>query len=118
MPYTKGSSKKAISKNIKTEMKEGKPKNKLLLLHLAWLKNLKRRVNDMRNKAVSKALQHPNKLGAGAKARKNLNKSDNSNAIIAEYKRGTLHSGSGGVVKSKKQAIAIIVSTNKGRKKK
>jgi hypothetical protein len=29
---------------------------------------------------------------------------------MREFKRGTLHSGSGGVVKSRKQAIAIAMS--------
>jgi hypothetical protein len=29
---------------------------------------------------------------------------------MAEFKRGTLHSGSGGMVKSRKQAIAIALS--------
>ena len=30
--------------------------------------------------------------------------------VMREYKHGTLHSGSGGVVKSRKQAIAIAMS--------
>lgn len=71
----------------------------------------------MSDKSVNKAMKHSNKLGAGAKARKGLNKSDNASAIMKEYKRGTLHSGGGGIVKNKKQAIAIIANTNKGRRK-
>ncbi len=66
---------------------------------------------------ILNALKHINKLGAGAKKRKNLNKSENAIAIMKEFKRGTLHSGKGGIVKNKKQAIAIIVNTNNGRKK-
>jgi hypothetical protein len=71
----------------------------------------------MGEKAIKKAMQHANKLGAGAKARKGLDQSDNAKAIMKEFGRGTLHSGGGGIVHSKKQAIAIIASTNKGRKK-
>lgn len=66
---------------------------------------------------VRTALKHKNILGAGVKKRKNLNRSENASAIMREFKRGTLHSGSGAIVKNKKQAIAIIASTNKGRKK-
>lgn len=66
---------------------------------------------------VNNALKHKNILGAGAKKRKSLNKQENASAIMKEYKKGTLHSGGGGIVKNKKQAIAIIINTNKGRKK-
>lgn len=30
--------------------------------------------------------------------------------VLGEFKRGTLHSGSGGLVKGKKQAVAIALS--------
>ena len=51
------------------------------------------------------------KSGGQAKVRK----------VMHEYKRGTLHSGSGGKVKSRKQAVAIAMSeaglSRKKRKK-
>lgn len=30
--------------------------------------------------------------------------------VMSEFKRGTLHSGSGGIVKNRKQAVAIALS--------
>jgi len=40
-------------------------------------------------------------------------------SVMGEFGRGTLHSGKGGpVVKSRKQAIAIAISSAKKRKKK
>lgn len=61
-------------------------------------------------KAQTKALQHSNKLGAGAKARKSLKGQAKVEVVMKEYKRGTLHSGSGKIVKNRKQAIAIGLS--------
>jgi hypothetical protein len=60
--------------------------------------------------AVKKALKHPDKLGAGAKMRKQLGGQDKVHAVMSEFKRGTLHSGSGEKVKNRKQAIAIAMS--------
>lgn len=60
--------------------------------------------------AVTKAMKHSNKLGAGAKKRKHLSSKNKVKTVMAEYKRGTLHSGSGQIVKSRKQAIAIAMS--------
>lgn len=68
------------------------------------------------NDAVRSALHHPDVLGAGAAKRKHLNKKDNAAALIEEYKRGTLRSGSGAYVRSEAQLKAIIANTNKGRK--
>jgi hypothetical protein len=70
----------------------------------------------MTEKRVKKALKHPDRLGAGAKARKDLTKSENAQAIKKEFERGTLHSGSGKIVTNPAQARAITRSTNKGRK--
>jgi len=57
------------------------------------------------------ALMHSNKLGAGAEARrKHLHGKAKIPIVMREYKRGTLHSGSGGIVKNRKQAIAIAMS--------
>lgn len=65
---------------------------------------------------VKKAMKHPDKTGAGAKKRKGLNKKLNAAAISKEFKRGTLHSGSGAIVTSEAQKRAIIAKTNKGRR--
>lgn len=53
---------------------------------------------------------HPDKLGEGAKKRKKLDKFGKVRAVMGEYKRGTLRSGSGEHVKSKAQATAIAMS--------
>lgn len=76
-----------------------------------------------KSKAVTKALKHSNVLGAGAKKRKGLKPVEKVHAVMSEYKRGTLHSGSGGIVKKKSQAVAIALSEaginkKKGKKKK
>lgn len=56
------------------------------------------------------ALRHSNKLGAGAKKRKHLRGKEKVAVVMHEWKRGTLHSGGGGIVKNRKQAIAIALS--------
>lgn len=61
-------------------------------------------------KIVKKALQHKDKLGAGAKKRKKLGKKSKVEVVMKEFKRGTLHSGSGKEVTNPKQAIAIALS--------
>lgn len=61
--------------------------------------------------AIKKAMKHPDVLGAGAKKRRALkNPKDKVETVMAEFKRGTLHSGGGPKVKSRKQAIAIALS--------
>lgn len=61
--------------------------------------------------AFSKEIyKHPDVLGAGAKKRRKLGSKDKIHAVMGEFKRGTLHSGSGGKVRSRKQAIAIALS--------
>lgn len=73
-------------------------------------------------KKQKKAMIHPNKLGAWAKKRKHLKGKEKIAVVMAEYKRGTLHSWSGQIVKSKPQAIAIALSegglSNKNKRKK
>lgn len=59
---------------------------------------------------ISKAMRHSNKLGAGAKARKHLKGQAKVAVVMKEFKRGTLHSGGGKIVKNPKQAIAIAMS--------
>jgi hypothetical protein len=68
--------------------------------------------------AVKKAMKHSNKLGAGAKKRTALKPKDKVETVMKEYGRGTLHSGSGPIVKNRKQAIAIAMSEAGKSKKK
>ncbi len=60
----------------------------------------------------NKAMHHANVLGAGAAARrKHLKKPEEKiDVVMREFNRGTLHSGSGPIVKNKDQAIAIALS--------
>ncbi len=62
------------------------------------------------NKAQIEATKHSNKLGAGAMKRKHLKGQEKVGVVMHEFKRGTLHSGSGDIVKNRKQAIAIAMS--------
>lgn len=67
--------------------------------------------------SVKKSMKHPDKLGAGAAKRKHLSPKNKKEAVIAEFKRGTLHSGSGQKVSNPKQAVAIAYSeARKGKK--
>ena len=67
-----------------------------------------RKMNEMRQ--VKSAMKHPDTLGAGAKKRKKLKGKVKVHAVMSEFKRGTLRSGSGSHVKNRKQAIAIAMS--------
>ena len=67
---------------------------------------------------VKKALHHPDTLGAGAAKRKRLPTAAKKEAVMAEFKRGTLHSGSGEEVHNPKQAVAIMYSEAGESKKK
>lgn len=62
---------------------------------------------------ISRALVHPDKLGAGARKRKRLKPNDRIRAVMKEYARGTLNSGSGHRAKNRKQAIAIGLSESR-----
>ena len=64
----------------------------------------------MTKKKIQEAMKHENVLGAGAKKRKNLHGKDKIETVMKEFKRGTLHSGSGDVVTNPKQGIAIALS--------
>ncbi len=59
---------------------------------------------------IKKAMEHPDKLGAGAKKRKHLKPKDKVEVVMKEFKSGKLHSGSGAIVSNPKQAIAIGLS--------
>lgn len=56
------------------------------------------------------AMEHSDKLGSGAKKRKSLPAKEKIGVVMDEFKHGTLHSGSGAIVKNPKQAIAIGLS--------
>ena len=62
------------------------------------------------NAKQKKAMKHSSKLGAGAKKRKKLHGQKKVEVVMGEFKRGTLHSGSGEIVKKRDQAIAIAMS--------
>lgn len=63
------------------------------------------------SKAVPKSTyKHTDVLGAGAEKRKNLSPEDKVHAVMGEFKRGTLRSGSGEKVTDRSQAIAIAMS--------
>lgn len=69
-------------------------------------------------KAIKKAMQHPDKLGAGAAKRRKLkNPEDKVKTVMKEFARGTLNSGSGHKVTNKKQALAIGYSEARKRGK-
>lgn len=74
----------------------------------------------MPSKKVKKALDHEDKYGAGAKARReaDLSEPEEFEAVETERKRGTLHAGgSGSVVQNPKQAQAIAASEFKRKSK-
>jgi len=71
-------------------------------------------------------MKHPDKLGAGARQREKYfghnpktktQKQGKAHVVMSEFKRGTLHSGGGGIVKNRKQAIAIAMSESGQSKK-
>ena len=64
----------------------------------------------MPDEAVKKAMEHPNTLGAGAEKRSHLSEKHKREAVMGEFSKGTLHSGSGGIVHDPKQAVAIAYS--------
>ena len=61
-------------------------------------------------KSVKRAMRHKNILGEGAKMRKKLKGQEKVSAVMSEFHRGTLHSGSGEIVKNPAQAKAIAMS--------
>jgi hypothetical protein len=65
---------------------------------------------EHRKEKIKKAMEHPDKLGAGAKKRKSLHGKDKVEVVMKEFKRGTLRSGSGEKVTNPKQGIAIALS--------
>lgn len=66
---------------------------------------------------IEKALDHPDKPGAGATRRRRLKLTPEETfaAVMAEFKRGTLQSGDGTTVLDAKQAKAIALSEKKKR---
>jgi hypothetical protein len=68
------------------------------------------KADEESEKRMGEAMKHPDKLGAGAKKRENLSSDEKFEVVMREYERGTLYSGSGKKVTSRKQAIAIAHS--------
>ncbi len=67
--------------------------------------------------AVSKkAMRHSDVLGAGTRKRKHLSPDDKFDTVMAEWGRGTLHSGSGEIVRTQSQALAIAYSEMRKRR--
>lgn len=66
-------------------------------------------------KRIAKALRHPDKLGAGAAARrKHLKRSDEYvTAVMKEFYSGTLHGPHGKKIKRRDRALAIGISEAK-----
>lgn len=82
------------------------------------MKNAAKKIkDDLRARRKRDAMKHSNKLGAGAEKRKSVPSNEKVGVVMSECKRGTLHSGGGGIVKNRKQAIAIALSeARKARK--
>jgi hypothetical protein len=78
-----------------------------------WISTYCLRLKSKMNKRQKEALKHPNVLGAGAKKRRRLHKNERAAVIVEEFKRGTLHSGSGAIVTKPSQMRAIINSETK-----
>ena len=62
------------------------------------------------NKRQKEAMDHPDKLGAGASKRRKLPVDERGAVVMAEFHNGTLYSGSGEKVTDEKQAKAIAYS--------
>ena len=79
----------------------------------------------MPDDSVERAMEHPDKLGAGAEKREHLSPAHKREAVMGEFHKGTLHSGSGEKVTDPNQAVAIaysearkrIANARKGNKK-
>jgi hypothetical protein len=70
------------------------------------------------NKRQREALEHPDRLGEGAKKRRKLSPKERAAPIVEEFKKGTLHSGSGKIVTKPSQMRAIIRSETTPKEKK
>jgi len=68
-------------------------------------------------KKIRTAMVHSNILGAGAKKRMKLKPKERIKAVMKEFGKGTLHSGSGKIVKNPKQAYAIAQSEKNKKNK-
>lgn len=68
-------------------------------------------------KRQREAMRHPNVLGAGAAKRRKLPPGERGEVVMEEFRRGTLHSGSGQIVKDPAQARAIAFSEDHPEKR-
>lgn len=58
------------------------------------------------------------KTSSSVSKRSNLGNRNKIEVVMKEFKRGTLHSGSGSEVRNRKQAVAIALSEAKKSKRK
>lgn len=87
------------------------------LFRLEFFKKVPFHSGATMNKKQIAAMEHPDKLGAGAKKRQALSGKEKIPVVMSEFKRGTLHSGSGQKVTNFKQAVAIAMSEAERRRK-
>jgi hypothetical protein len=80
-------------------------------------RELFRRALEKGTAVVTAAMDHSNKLGAGADKRKGLSPDDKFAAVMREFHRGTLHSSDGKIVTDPAQAKAIAASESGKTKK-
>lgn len=107
---------KKLMKSIRDAHKAEKKKHKK---HEKHEKHKKHEPSHKKHekKSVKEAMRHKDVLGAGAKKRKKLKAPEKVETVMKEFKRGTLHSGSGAKVTNPKQAIAIGLSEARRGKK-
>lgn len=67
-------------------------------------------LGSRRKMTVAEAMRHPDVLGAGAAKRRHLPPKERAEAVMKEFKRGTLRSGGGEHATSRAQAIAIALA--------
>lgn len=86
-------------------------------LTVRWkLMNGSQKMKKTDYKKIKEVLKHPDKLGAGARKREALPSKLRGTAVMKEFAKGTLHSGSGEKVTNPAQAKAIAVSESKEKK--
>lgn len=65
---------------------------------------------DPQARAIARAMRHADEMGAGSAKRRELPRKWRGSAVMKEFARGTLYSGSGHKVENPAQARAIAAS--------